>query len=238
MKRILYSLAILSILGASAFAQSTSREEILKALETKRAEIKDLETKFLAPTDEDRAAYADFLSQPDTGLIRLLPRETYGDEKMMTIRGGGAYYSFTRLTHEYGYGSDLALQQKYVSVGFAGADYGLMASLGDVPLDKVTAENQIAIIASQHKVPGELPGARVEQRRFGAGTIIDGVNFKDRLPATVNSTYILRSINYDHTDVLVAFRIVRRDFDGSMIIAWKLLGKYPKPQLARTTGDQ
>jgi hypothetical protein len=238
MKRILCSLAILSILGASAFAQSTSREEILKALETKRAELRDLEAKFLAPTDEDLAAYAEFLSHPDTGLIRLLPREAYDDGKTLTLRGGGAYYSFSRRTHEYGRGSDISLEQKYVSVGFAGADYGLMTSLGDVPLESVNADNQKVMIAAQHKVPGELPQARVEQRRFGAGTIVDGVSFKERLPATVNSTYVLRSINYDSTDVLVAFRIVRRDFDGSMIIAWKLLTKYPKPELARTTGDQ
>ena len=34
-------------------------------------------------------------------------------------------------------------------------------------------------------------------------------------------------------DVLVAFRIIRKDDDDSVIILWKLLKKYPKPELAR-----
>jgi hypothetical protein len=49
----------------------------------------------------------------------------------------------------------------------------------------------------------------------------------------VGATYILRSIDYSESDVLVAFRVVRRDTDGSVIIAWKLLRKYAVPQLAR-----
>ncbi|HXD32250.1 MAG TPA: hypothetical protein VN643_14095 [Pyrinomonadaceae bacterium] len=228
---------VLTTICNAALAQSQSREEIYKTLESRRAEFKVLEEQLLATSEEDRAAYAEFLSQPDTGLIRLLPRETY-DGKIVTIRGSGAYYSFTRLTHEYGQGSDLSLEQKYIKVGFAGADYGLMTSLGDVPLDSVTADHEKALIASRLKVPGELPQARIEQQRFGAGTIIEGTSFKDRLPAKVNSTYILRSINYERTDVLVAFRIIRQDMDGSLVIVWKFLGKYPKPQLARSAGDQ
>jgi hypothetical protein len=69
----------------------------------------------------------------------------------LTIRGGGAYYSFTRLTHEYGLGSDIELQpvptNDFVAppiaeydflTGFAGADYGFIVTLGNVPLEKVT----------------------------------------------------------------------------------------------------
>jgi hypothetical protein len=33
------------------------------------------------------------------------------------------------------------------------------------------------------------------------------------------------------TDVLVAFRVVRKDADESVTIAWKLLKKYPEPKL-------
>ena len=37
----------------------------------------------------------------------------------------------------------------------------------------------------------------------------------------------------DQADVLVALKVVRQDTDGSLIIAWKLLQKYPAPKLAR-----
>ena len=48
----------------------------------------------------------------------------------------------------------------------------------------------------------------------------------------LDSTYLLRSINYRSSDVLVAFKVVRIDSDGSAVLLWKLLQKYPKPQLA------
>jgi len=54
------------------------------------------------------------------------------------------------------------------------------------------------------------------------------------LPVKVNTTYLLRSINYVASDVLVAFRVVRKDSDGSIIIIWKLLKNYPRPKLARS----
>src|SRR6266571_2213489 len=127
-------------LSINVSAQSESRDQVLSQIEAKRAEMAALEKKFLSPSEEDQAAYAEFLKQPDTGLIRLLPRETYDQfpdkpAKLM-IRGGGAYYSFTRLTHEYGYGSDIELQQNRFSVGFAGADFGFLTRLGKVAIEE------------------------------------------------------------------------------------------------------
>ena len=72
-------IAALSVLSINVCAQSESRDDVLKQIETKRAELSALEKKFLTPSEEDRAAYAAFLGQPDTGLIRLLPREVYGN---------------------------------------------------------------------------------------------------------------------------------------------------------------
>jgi hypothetical protein len=56
---------------------------------------------------------------------------------------------------------------------------------------------------------------------------------KDTLPVRADSTYLLRAIYYSRSDVLVAFRVVRVDSDGSAIILWKLLKKYSIPQLER-----
>src|SRR6478672_2154972 len=103
------ALATLATLTVAARAQSPSRDDILKDIAAKRAELQQLEDSFLAPAEEDRARFKEFLTQPDTGLIRLLPREIYESEvykknrKTLTIRGGGAYFSFARLTHEYGF---------------------------------------------------------------------------------------------------------------------------------------
>ena len=246
MTRIFVTLVFLMSLAVASMnvvAQSESRGDLLKEIETKRSELAALEKKFLAPSAQDRADYADLLRQPDTGLIRLLPRETYGDnnyknKKSLTLRGGGAYYSFSRLTHEYGYGSDIELQMGYLSVGFAGADFGMLTKLGDLRLEEITLEHQGARFMAAYLPPGELAKARVEQRRFGAGITVDNELYQARLPAEINTAYLLRSINYDNSDVLVAFRVIRKDTDGSLIIAWKLLKNYEKPVLARNMSEQ
>jgi hypothetical protein len=229
---------ILTLLFGSliVLAQSQSREEVLKAIETKRAELSALEQRFLSPTEEDRALYAAFLKLPKTGLIRILPRETYDshDKPTMTIRGGGAYYSFTKRTHEYGSSTDIGLEQGQLKVGFAGADYGMLTNIGNVPLENVSLETPAARILAAHNPATEEPQARVEQRRASEGTIVEGVTFKNRLPLRLNSTYLVRTVNYYESDALVAFRVVRIDTDDdSAIILWKLLMKYPVPQLDR-----
>lgn len=235
MKKILIATApiltlMLSTLTASA--QSQSREDILKELTTKRAALIKLEKALLLPAEEDQTAYADFLQQPNTGLFRLLPRETYDCKLISSIRGGGAYYAFNERSHEYGW-SDISLEQGYLRTGFAGANYGMLTILGDVPLENVSLETTAANIVALHNPAANEPQARIEQRRWSDGTIVDGSTFKDRLPLKANSTYLLRAILYSSHDCLVAFRVVRIDSDGSAIILWKLLKNYSKPQLAR-----
>jgi hypothetical protein len=222
----------------SVFGQADSRDDLLREIGAKRGELAVLEKKFLSPSEDDQAAHAEFLKLPDTGLIRLLPREVYDQfpdkPARLTIRGGGAYYSFVRLTHEYGYGSDLELSSGYLSVGFAGADYGLMTIIGDVPLEELSSKHPAAAFLAAYKPPAEESEVRQEARSFQAkGKIIDGMTYQRRLRVQMDTTYLLRSINYDDSDVFVAFRVVREDTDGSAIIAWRLLAKYPKPKLTR-----
>jgi hypothetical protein len=236
MKKITIAAAILITLlvaTVSSFSQTQSREDILKQIEAKRAELNVLENRFLSPAEEDKAKYADFLRQPNTGLIRLLPREKFDSsrEVRLTISGGGSFYSFTRQTHEYGQGSDIELEQGNLATGFAGADYGIMTNIGDTPLENVTAE--AAPFLAGYVPPDDLPKARIEQRKWGEGTTADGTSYRERLLAKLNSTYLLRSVNYDRSDLLVAFRVVRIDDDDSVTILWKLLKKYPTPRLAR-----
>lgn len=199
-----------------------------------------LKNGLLAPSEADRLAFAEFLRMRNTGLIRLLPREvvdseTYPKAKQSKIRGGGAYYSFATLTHAYGYGSDIELDHDKLSVGFAGADYGMLTNIGDTPLEQITLDDMRAQPIAGYRSLRSLSEARKEYRRLNSaeGVTLDGVPYHKRLPVQENSTYLLRSIVYDESDVLVGFRVVRKDTDGSVIIVWKLLKKYPVPKLAR-----
>ena len=230
---------IISLTAVNIFAQQKPREELLKELQAKRAELQLLENQLLAPSLEDSSAYAAFLRQPDTGLIRLLPRERYDTEaylknsKTIAMRGAGAFFSFTRLTQEYGYGSDIGLDSGYLMVGFAGADYGMLVNLGDLALENITLEHPSVRFLSTYKPPTNEPKARLEAQQSGNGFTVDQIRYQRRLPVEVKATYLLRSIDYSNSDVLVAFKVVRQDTDGSVIILWKLLKKYPVPQLAR-----
>jgi hypothetical protein len=209
----------------------------------------------LAVSEQDRNYYAALLALPNTGLIRLLPRDNpksafnYAGERP-AIRGGGSDYSFHYRSHEYGHGSDLELSsvgefrvERRVttelpphynfSVGLAGADFGLLTNVGNVSLLDLTAADPRAGYLFAYETPQKESEARAEYQRVSRGVTIDGQAYKKILPIQSNATYLLRTINYDVSDLLVAFQVVRQESDGSVIIAWKLLKNYAKPQLAR-----
>src|SRR6266404_4227292 len=77
---------------------------------------------------------------------------------------------------------------------------------------------------------------RSKQRRlklhdFARAYSLTGRSIAARFPIRVNSTFLLRSIRFIHgSDVLVAFRVLRKDDDGSITIAWKRLKQYPAPK--------
>lgn len=223
---------ILACLSVAAQQQTPSRDDVVKQIETKRAEIAALEPQLLSISDADKQEFAEFTAQPQTGLIRLLPREKY--TKLLTLSGGGGYYSFARSTHEYGYGSDIALESGMLSVGFAGADYGMLFNLGDLPLDQATAEHRAVRALLDYTPPTKETDVRKMQQQVWQGIELSGMNFKNRSSARVGNTYVVRSISFERSDLLVAFRLLREDTDGSFILAFKVLKKFSTPDLERT----
>ncbi|HJZ81047.1 MAG TPA: hypothetical protein VKD91_11905 [Pyrinomonadaceae bacterium] len=182
--------------------------------------------------------------------------EPQNNPRAFGINGGGAYFSFYYRTHQYGRGSDLELNRRILgpdlssddhaplrpgveglpseatfSVGFAGADYGMMTDLGDVAVESINLDHASLAFLLKYQPPAPEPQARCEHRRFQAGVKADGRVYKSRLPTKTGDTYLLRSIVYDTYDVLVAFQVVRQESDGSVTIAWKLLKKFSRANL-------
>src|SRR5215475_9934706 len=110
-----------TICGASGAAQSVDRAKLLEEIIALQEQIKNTtdpeqktalqrqldgkEALYLAPAAEDLSAHAEFLRRPDTGVVRLLPREDFDlSNQKLSLRGGGCFFSFSRMTHEYGYG--------------------------------------------------------------------------------------------------------------------------------------
>lgn len=231
--RILFVSILLAVLATtiSANAQAQDRPALLKKIESLRGQLQLKETVFLLPSDEDFVAFGDFLEQPATGLIRLMPREKY-DGKML-MRGGGSYFSFTKLTNAYSSVSDIGLEQNTLRAGFAGANFGFLTVIGDVPVDSVTLDQAGVSYLAALNTPTTEAEAREQQRRAGLGFEADGFFYKNALPVAANTTYALRSTSFTQADVLVAFRVTRQDVDGSLILAWKILKKFfgPVPHL-------
>ncbi len=227
---LIIAFVVLVLFNSNTTAQQKDRAQIKKEIDALNQQIRQRETELLAPSQEDQTKFAEFLKQPDTGLIRLMPRERY--DRKLTISGGGAYYSFFLRTHEYGRGSDISLEQNYFSVGFAGADFGFLFNLGDMPIEDVTTETNGVKYLVEFVTPSTEPQARIQQRRAWEFEE-DGFKYQRRVLAKVGNTYVVRSVNYGDSDWLVAFRSIDEDFDGSITIAWKVLKKFPKPELAR-----
>src|SRR5262245_5809744 len=231
MTRLIVALAFLVCLAipSTSFAQDRARLE--QEIESLRAQLKQKEEEFLSPSAQDRARFAEFLSQPETGLARVLPREKYREK--LTVREGGAYYSFTKLSNSYDRNPQIGLEQEQLCTGFAGAEFGFLTSLGDVPLEHVTADFDGVQYLAAFIAPSKEPEAREQQRRTSTGFHDADHFYQNRLPVVVNHTYVLRAVGYRDYDVLVAFRVVRKDTDGSVILLWKKLKEFPTPFLAR-----
>lgn len=228
-------LACLLISGGAAHAQTTDRARAAAEIESLRAQITAREAVLLAPSDEDRKAYAEFLARPDTGLVRLLPREQWDGK--LSMRGGGSYYSFTLRSNEYGRSTDIGLEQGQFHVGFAGADFGFITELGDMPLEAVSTQAEAVRFMAGFEAPSAEAEARQAGRQFHSVRREGEWSYVRRLLAAPGRTYAVRSIVYGESDVLVAFRVVRKDDDGSVVLLWKLLQKYPTPSLQRSVAS-
>lgn len=192
-------------------------------------QLVEKELAFISPTVEDKTAYPVFLRQPDTGMIRLMPREDF--DGVLYSRGGGAYYSFARLTHLYDFGSDLGLERGSFRVGFAGADFGFLVPLGDLAIENLTVDSPGVQYLATYTPPTTEADARTEYQRSGTGFQVGNFSYRSSVPALVNQTYAVRAVGYSSSDCLIVFRVLRKDTDGSLILLWKRLRWFPTPRL-------
>jgi hypothetical protein len=219
-------LFFLSAVLCSAGSAQT-REEVLEKFKELNSQAAALEKSILSPDKKD----LETASREAVGVFRILPREAY-DKGLFNVRGGGAFYSFTKQSHSYDDIPQISLEQNYLKVGFYGASYGFLTDLGEIPLAKIDAKMKGVNLLANYQPPLELPKARIEQER-SRGFEAENVAYKNRLPAVAGHSYVVRAISYGEADVLVAFKIYRQDADGSLIIFWKLLENFEKPLLAR-----
>ncbi len=226
--RFFRPLLLLFTLTISITAQS--RQQAIEKFNDLKNQTLIQEKRILAPDKED----VEKARQENVGVFRILPRETY-DKWLFTINGGGAYYSFYFKIPDYGHGSDIALEQNNFSV----PNIGLLADLGEVSLNEVTKESPSAnSIINYQKVKDTNLVYEDFQTLHYQGLKTSETIFKGLLPAIVGHTYLVRSINTEYYDILAAFKVQRKDSDGSLVIFWKLIEQFVTPHRSNSEKTQ
>ncbi len=207
-------------------------------------ELTSKERKVLMPTSEDLKANAEFLRQSETGIFRLMRVDKQNHRKVVSadnlavsgdvlLVGGGAQYSFTKKNHNADKWSDMAWDEDWFLGGVGGQAIGVLVDLGDVSLESVNLESGGLEYLTKF-VPATTESAAEKQfQQIEKGETDNGFSYGLFAPWKLNTTYALRSVNYDRSDLLVAFRAVRQDQNGSLIVLWKKLKSYNTPKLKK-----
>lgn len=213
--------------------------------------------RLLLPSVEEREAFAAFLRQPNTGIMRLLPQSDCREDPRLLhangscvdaippVPGGGSFYSFRSGGHQWGQRADVWLRDGVFRVGFAGESLGLLTALGDVPLDAVTLDRAGVDYLAAFSPPTSLDGAQRQYELNRVGFRVRNHVYGAAMYVRPAMTYVLRSITYKAdteqskmrkpADVLVSFRVVSRAADGSVTLVWKELQRRKSPKLKLKT---
>lgn len=206
--------------------QELSREQKFKQLTQLTAQVRTMEEDFFKP-DKD-----DVIRAQAIGLeaVRLMPRETFSSKTL--LYGGGCYFSFTTGSHDYQKTAEIQFEIGYLSVGFAGMDYGFISDLGPISIEGISRESPQLKFLMEYRppfTPSEIRGEQSKSHKYQ----VDSMLFTRRTKAIVGNSYLLRAITFDSSDKLVAFTVARKDEDNSLILYWKSLANFDKPLVAR-----
>lgn len=216
------------------------------------------ELALLSPSKEDLDAYAVFLRQPNTGLVKLATDKGCDDNSKIvmaiadclayTMPGAGSSYSFRVKNYRISNLADITFtENSFQAMGMR--LHGIFVNIGDVPLEQVNLQTKGMDFLNDFKPEEDFQKAKEIDRQFSEGVEKNGFIYRRALRAVDGTTYVLRSVAYrgkyfravsgftyneldfdKRSDVIVAFRIVRRHEDGAVTILWKQLAKQVSPK--------
>ena len=205
------------------------------ALVARREELSALGAKLILDPPRDLSpALAKYASQRDGGLARIAERSRW--DSLLSIDGGGAYWSFTQRSNDYQKEAQIELQQGRFTSGFAGHDRGYVLDLGETPLDRVDVglrlpaldeRGQMAAEFLRDLAPAPLSADRNDLEISGDDHArASKLGLLSGARSMVGHSYLVRSVQTNQQDVLAAFQVLARD-EGGLTIAWKILRQQP-----------
>ena len=211
----------------------------------------------LLPRAEDAAQYAQLLDAPRTGIFRLLPDSgceanslvIKADETCLNRIPESSFYSFRENEHTQEVLSDIRLQNGFlISDGIL--SQAILVNLGDVHLESVTTASEGLKFLNEYAPQSSIRDAHKQATQIMKGVKYGGYEYKRTAPVVENATYALRVVAYKGSvlrtyrgfrfdmlagdkriDLALAFRVVRKDNDGSVTIVWRELARRESPRL-------
>lgn len=234
-------------------------DRVVRNIETiyRKSSKKDLAT--VSVNQDDKNKFQEFLRGKNTGLVKLIPNVRCAENSVVisaneeclkySVPGAGMAYSFRVKDYRIQRLSDLIFTgEDFMSAGVL--SLAVLTSVGNVPLENLTLQTPGLKYLNDLNANIKYQEAVSLHKKFSKGVEINGYPYGRALVAAENNTYVLRSIAYNgrvmksvegitynelwfdkRKDITVAFRIVRKDADGSVTILWKELNRRDSPEL-------
>ncbi|NNE67969.1 MAG: hypothetical protein HKN33_15505 [Pyrinomonadaceae bacterium] len=220
------------------------------------------ETRMLAPENRYTSRYSEFLKNDDAGIFRLIPDQGCDQKGSVSAApkclkynfpGAGSSYSFRLGSYRLRRLADISYFRTTILTRgvLSGA---IFVALGDIPVEAVTLETRGISFLSEYKPAKTAEKALEAAKRFAKGVKNGGFVYGRGVYATPNTTFAMRLIAYrgkylrvedgvkyneldfdKRRDIIVTFRVLDVDRDGTATIVWKILreSKAPKIKMPR-----
>lgn len=215
--------------------------------------------KLVAPNPEDLIKYESFIKKNRGGLFRLFP--DFDCEARFVVKVGEKCANFILGSSKYSFRKkdyiaeffDIQLKGNLLdSQGFL--SQAVFTNLGDVPIEDVTLKTNGMDFLTNFSPQTEFQAVKTQHKQLTDGIKENGYTYSNAVNAENSMTFGLRIIAYQVTvpinykgdladdrfafinfdkrkDLIIAFRIIRKEDDGNITIVWKELLSQKTPKL-------
>lgn len=208
-----------------------------------------------------RNKYAEFLKGKNTGIARMFPDINCDKGLTVTVqdlercannpqvKGSGSRYSirFREIPANYSldiilglfeYAADMYYTDEKMMVGNR-LTQSIISDAGNLDIETLDLKSEAFSFIKSFKPSKNIKDVEIKNKILENGIKSNGYTYSNTVPIKLNSTYVLRSIAFSNmttpafwnTDIYVAFKVVGKEDDGSIIFIWKKLKQKKSPTL-------
>lgn len=224
----------------------------------KRVFITKRDKQSISVDNQDKSKYTAFRKDSNSGILRLHDAEKCGEDGKViradepcpwNIIGKATFYSFRTEDYSNKIFSDLQFEDKtFKIVGLN--SLGFLSDLGDISIENLNLQSKGIKELAEFQPSTNLEEIEKHFNLARSGFQIGDQIYKTEFKMDSNKTYVLRSIAYEskvfwkigkrkinilaedkRKDIIVIFRVVRENDDGSVNILWRKLQSKDAPKI-------